>query len=345
MAHRLSLPLHRSPLGWPHAPRPRENAPARHLPFAAKFAFRLAGVAALVGGGVALGRGVVGIANARSNPVEAAGASASAADVQPHVNALALPTPTASTNAPAFASRLRSWAIPDALASPPADASGGGTPVAPAAREAAAYTVAAGDTLSQIAERFGVATDALMRANSLSDANVLEPGTGLTIPGQDIQADVLSPSAQAAAPDAPAPTVMPTRVPVVPVQVPAARPATAEAPSAALGANSPDDAVRTFYSYLDQGQFDAAAALWTQRMQGAYPPAENIYSRFARTQALTVRRADVVQLDAASGRATVAVRLSEVVGPPSATREYVGNWYLVRGATGWLLDEPGLHPN
>ena len=135
-------------------------------------------------------------------------------------------------------------------------------------------------------------------------------------------------------------------MPVVPVQIPAAKPAAvaAQAP-AVVGTSSPDDAVRSFYAYLDKGQFDSAAALWTQHMRSAYPPAENIYSRFARTQALTLSRADVVQLDAANGRATVAIRLSEVVGPPTTNREYVGNWYLVRGATGWLLDQPNLQSN
>ncbi|MGI9149171.1 MAG: LysM peptidoglycan-binding domain-containing protein [Chloroflexota bacterium] len=311
---------------------------------AARFAVRLAGVAALVGGGAVLGRGVVSMASARSNSIEVAGASATVSDAQPGLSSPASPAVAPSPPQSVFASNLRSWASPGAPASEPVQAQA--SPGTTAPLESAAYTVAEGDTLSQIADRFGTGTDALMLANGLNDPNLLTPGTRLTLPAAGMHADVLSPAAQPAAPAPPAPTAMPTRVPVVPVQVPAARPGSIEPPLTTVTAtNSPAAAVRNFYTYLDQGQFDQAAALWSQRMQGAYPPAENINGRFARTQALTLNRADVVQLDADSGRATVAVRLSEVVGPPTATREYVGNWYLVRGATGWLLDEPSLHPN
>jgi hypothetical protein len=130
-------------------------------------------------------------------------------------------------------------------------------------------------------------------------------------------------------------TTAPTSPP--PVQLP-------KTPAAAItvGAATPDAAVRSFYAYLERGQFDQALGLWTARMRSAYPPAENIYSRFSRTQSLTVRRAEVVALDAVNGRATVALDLGEVVGPPSVSRTYVGSWYLVRGPDGWLLDQPSL---
>jgi len=108
------------------------------------------------------------------------------------------------------------------------------------------------------------------------------------------------------------------------------------------GAATPDAAVRTFYGHVRQGQFEQAAELWSARMRSSYPPAENINRRFAHTETLTLSRADVVELDSATGQATVAVRLSEVVGPPAATRQYVGHWYLVRGPGGWLLDRPAL---
>jgi hypothetical protein len=77
-------------------------------------------------------------------------------------------------------------------------------------------------------------------------------------------------------------------------------------------------------------------------MQSSYPPAENINSRFARTQDLRLSRLDVLDVDTANGRATVAVRLSELVGPPALSRQYEGKWYLVRGPGGWLLDQPSL---
>ncbi|WP_098055249.1 lytic transglycosylase [Kocuria marina] len=45
------------------------------------------------------------------------------------------------------------------------------------------HTVAAGDTLWDLAQRYGVSVAELMRANGVSAASVLRPGQGLTIPG------------------------------------------------------------------------------------------------------------------------------------------------------------------
>jgi hypothetical protein len=100
--------------------------------------------------------------------------------------------------------------------------------------------------------------------------------------------------------------------------------------------------VASFYDLVKQRQFDRAAALWSARMRATYPPAENITSRFAQTQDLQLERATVVAQDEAGGRATVAINLVEVVGSPPSTRRYVGNWQLVRGPAGWLLDQPSL---
>jgi hypothetical protein len=53
-----------------------------------------------------------------------------------------------------------------------------------------------------------------------------------------------------------------------------------------------------------------------------------------------VLKADVVRLDERAGRAVVAVDVREATGP--STARWVGNWYLVRGSRGWLLDQPEL---
>ncbi len=291
------------------------------IPARVQLALRLAGLAALVGGGIGLGRGVVGMTNSRSQPVEVA-ASAPAAAV--------VPTPQAPASLPAapaagsvFTSSLRSWAAaaaPTLESTPvPSVASPETAGVQSANQPAATYAVAAGDTLSQIATRFGTDTAALVEANKLANPNVLAPGTEIVIP----------PSAPQAAS----------------TQTPDGRAVTLATAPPVVGPASPAQAVRTFYQYVNARQFAEAAALWSPRMRGAYPPAQNIDSRFAQTQTLTLSRADVVQVDAASGRATVAVRLSEVVGPAGSTREYAGNWNLVRGSSGWLLDDPNLQPS
>ena len=48
---------------------------------------------------------------------------------------------------------------------------------------AGTYVVAAGDTLSVIAERFGVSVDAISEANGITDVNSIRPGQELIIPG------------------------------------------------------------------------------------------------------------------------------------------------------------------
>ncbi|MGI9596930.1 MAG: LysM peptidoglycan-binding domain-containing protein [Acidimicrobiales bacterium] len=45
------------------------------------------------------------------------------------------------------------------------------------------YVVQSGDTLSVIAERFGVSVDALSQANQITDVNTIRPGQELIIPG------------------------------------------------------------------------------------------------------------------------------------------------------------------
>ena len=59
--------------------------------------------------------------------------------------------------------------------------------------------------------------------------------------------------------------------------------------------------------------------------------------------ALTVNRAQVVSKDPAGSRATVAVDLTESAA--DGQHHWSGAWYLVRGSSGWLLDQPSLQRN
>ncbi len=56
------------------------------------------------------------------------------------------------------------------------------TPPTTAAPQASLYEVQPGDTLSVIAERFGISTTALADANGITDVNTIKPGQELTIP-------------------------------------------------------------------------------------------------------------------------------------------------------------------
>lgn len=74
-------------------------------------------------------------------------------------------------------------------------------------------------------------------------------------------------------------------------------------------------------------------------MRATFPPDVNLNERFSQTQAIRLQRVDVLRQDQAG--ATVAVDLLES-NRRAGERHYVGNWYLVRGPSGWMLDQPQL---
>lgn len=69
---------------------------------------------------------------------------------------------------------------------------------APAVRGASGYTIAAGDTISGIASKFGVSVSAVLSTNGLSAQSIIYPGQKLTIPGSGAVASV-APSGSSAA--------------------------------------------------------------------------------------------------------------------------------------------------
>jgi LysM repeat protein len=70
------------------------------------------------------------------------------------------------------------------------------TPVAsaPAAPQASSYVIKSGDTVSSIASKFGVTTQALLSANGLSPSSVIYSGHSLVIPGAGASDIVLASS-------------------------------------------------------------------------------------------------------------------------------------------------------
>src|SRR5439155_915821 len=99
-----------------------------------------------------------------------------------------------------------------------------------------------------------------------------------------------------ALPATPAPTAIPAVPPTLGPSLPVAK---------QPAADTPVEAVRTFYQLVEHKQFQTAEQLWTQHMLGVFPPSENIIQRFAQTQQLTVEDAQLLALDEAAGRATV----------------------------------------
>ncbi|MGI6208629.1 MAG: DUF5107 domain-containing protein [Anaerolineae bacterium] len=95
---------------------------------------------------------------------------------------------------------------------------------APSPEPGLKYTVAKGDTLSEIAAQFDTTVAAIVAANGLADPNRLEIGQELIIPGAD-----------ATVPPAPAPTQPPALATPVPGPSPAPQPtAAASAPAASV---------------------------------------------------------------------------------------------------------------
>lgn len=75
-------------------------------------------------------------------------------------------------------------------------------------------------------------------------------------------------------------------------------------------------------------------------MKTEYNTQENINGHFAPTQRIDYTIGNVV--NTGDGRATVSVQLTDVRADGSL--RYAGSWQVVRGPSGWLLDQPNLLP-
>lgn len=132
-------------------------------------------------------------------------------------------------------------------------------------------------------------------------------------------------------------TTAPTAQPSATTPVPTASiaPSTVAASS---GSGSPTDAVASFYNLVGQRKYNQAASLWSSNMQANYPPADNINGHFSQYTDVFLQSSKLVRQS--NGAATVYVTVTEV--GPSGNTSVSGNWYLIRGPSGWLLDSEGL---
>jgi hypothetical protein len=99
----------------------------------------------------------------------------------------------------------------------------------------------------------------------------------------------------------------------------------------------PEDSVAAFYGNVAAGNFDAAYALWSDRMKATYPRQENLDDRFDETASITFHQLRLV--DRTDGTATVQANFTETYDS-GGSREFIGYWELVQVNGRWLLDEP-----
>ncbi|WP_434056606.1 LysM peptidoglycan-binding domain-containing protein [Antiquaquibacter soli] len=93
------------------------------------------------------------------------------------------------------------------------------------APSAGRYTIVSGDTISAIADRFGVSTLSLLTANGLGWSSIIYPGQTLAIPGVLDVDEAAAVIPEAAVPEvAPAPDQEPAPEPAPPSEPPAAEP-------------------------------------------------------------------------------------------------------------------------
>lgn len=99
----------------------------------------------------------------------------------------------------------------------------------------------------------------------------------------------------------------------------------------------PDDSVAAFYRHVAEGDFDAAYALWSDRMRATYPRQENLDGRFAETASIVFQQLYVAEQT--DWTATVQANFTEHYDG-GGSRDFVGYWRLILVDGRWLLDEP-----
>ncbi len=143
--------------------------------------------------------------------------------------------------------------------------------------------------------------------------------------------DAASPSPTAT----PAPTPSTSPAPTPPI-VAAATPEPTN-PPVIVATASPADAVAAFYGHVVASDYDAAYALWSDRMKSAYPREGNLDNRFAETETITFDQLTVA--DQTATTAIVQANFTETY-EPGGSRQFIGFWELVLVDGRWRLDAP-----
>jgi hypothetical protein len=158
-----------------------------------------------------------------------------------------------------------------------------------------------------------------------------------------------SPTAPPTAVPTPVPTPLPTAAPTSAVATPAPTaipatpapatpaPATPDPTTVVAVAQNPPESVATFYSRAAAGEFDAAYALWSDRMKADFPREENLDGRFDETSSITFTQLETV--GQRGDRAVVQANFIEEY-ESGATRQFIGYWEVVLVDGTWLLDQP-----
>jgi len=136
-----------------------------------------------------------------------------------------------------------------------------------------------------------------------------------------------------------APTVRPTpRVTPRPTTRPTPRPVIVKTSGPA---RDPAETVARFYDLVVAHDYDAAAALWSPRMQSEYPPSRYIDGRFDATTRIDIHLLRIERMSVARREAAVYIDITEYRSPGSP-RHWVGTWDLVQISGAWRMDDPHL---
>ena len=170
-----------------------------------------------------------------------------------------------------------------------------------------------------------------------SDAAVSTPLPSIVV--GELEGAVVTPPPTPTSPAvaAPAPTATPaTPAPVNPPPVTPV-PATPVPTAVVAVAADPTEAVARFYGHAVDEEFDAAYALWSERMKRSFPRDENLDGRFDETATISFTQLRTVSID--GERATVQANFIEEY-ETGTSREFIGYWELVHVDGAWLLDFP-----